>query len=110
MNEQDYLAIYNSVLLKVCDINNEKIIFDFDDLSSGQKEIISTLFCIWFYTRYGKSIVLIDEPELHLNMSWQLMFVQMLKKIAPNNQYIMATHSEAVMRLVPFNHRILLEK
>lgn len=98
------------VNLMVCDIEDEKKHFPLDGLSSGQKEIISTLFLVWYYTRDGKSIVLIDEPELHLNMSWQLSFVQMLKEIAPNNQYILATHSEAVMRCIPKGHRILLSR
>ncbi len=37
--------------------------FAFDGLSSGQKEIISTLYLIWHYTHETPAIVLIDEPE-----------------------------------------------
>lgn len=83
--------------------------FSFDGLSSGQKEMIATLFLIWKNTKDQPSIVLIDEPELHLNAEWQSGFVRQLHKIAPNNQYILATHSETIFRSVDRNHRGLLD-
>jgi hypothetical protein len=82
--------------------------FAFDGLSSGQKEIISTLFLIWFYSKNQPSIVLIDEPDLHLNAEWQRDFVYQLHKLAPWNQYIIATHSEDVFGSVPQERRFLL--
>lgn len=82
--------------------------FSFDGLSSGQKEIIATFFLIWHYTRKQPSIVLIDEPELHLNPEWQLGFVRQLYKLAPHNQYIVATHSRDIFASVDKKHRILL--
>lgn len=84
--------------------------FSFDGLSSGQKEIIATLFLIWYTTRDKPSIVLIDEPELHLNAEWQRMFVHRLAELAPNNQYILATHSEEIFASVSESHRIMLER
>ncbi|MDR0609392.1 MAG: ATP-binding protein, partial [Planctomycetaceae bacterium] len=83
--------------------------FNFDGLSSGQKEIISTLFLIWHETREHPRIVLIDEPELHLNSQWHRSFINYLIKMAPNNQYIIATHSEAIMESVEKNRRVLLQ-
>lgn len=83
--------------------------FHFDGLSSGQKEMIATLFLIWKNTKDQPSIVLIDEPELHLNAEWQSDFVRQLHKLAPNNQYILATHSETIFRSVDRNHRGLLD-
>jgi hypothetical protein len=83
--------------------------FSFDGLSSGQKEIIATLFLIWYMTRDRPSLVLIDEPELHLNAEWQRMFVHKLVEMAPRNQYILATHSEEVFQSVTEDRRLLLE-
>jgi hypothetical protein len=83
--------------------------FNFDGLSSGQKEIISTLFLVWEYTRKHPGIVLIDEPELHLNPEWQRAFIRSLHEIAPHNQYIIATHSEDIFASVEPDRRILLE-
>lgn len=82
--------------------------FSIDGLSSGQKEIISTLFLIWNAT-YGKpSTVLIDEPELHLNEQWHAGFVRKLVELAPANQYILATHAKAIMESVRGRNRHLL--
>lgn len=82
--------------------------FSFDGLSSGQKEIISTLFMIWEQTRHKPSIIFIDEPELHLNAQWHRLFVNGLIALAPQNQYIMATHSEDIMDSVDEECRVLL--
>jgi len=77
----------------------------FDALSSGQKEIISTLFLIWEATRECPSVVLIDEPELHLNQAWHDDIMRMLFELAPWNQYIIATHSPEVMASVDPDRR-----
>ncbi len=82
--------------------------FTFNALSSGQIEVISTLFLIWHATRDAPSVVLIDEPELHLNAEWHGSFVSTLLNLAPRNQYILATHSEDVMASVAPECRIIL--
>lgn len=82
--------------------------FNFDGLSSGQKEIISTLFLIWNYTDNNPGIILIDEPELHLNSQWHRPFIKNLYNLVPNNQYIIATHSEDIFDSVDADRRILL--
>lgn len=82
--------------------------FTFDGLSSGQKEIISTLFLIWCHTKIRASVVFIDEPELHLNAQWHRIFIKKLLELAPQNQYIIATHSEDIMDSVNKDRRILL--
>jgi len=82
--------------------------FTFDGLSSGQKEIISTLFLIWRYSQAGGCLVLIDEPELHLNVQWHRDFVQQVHELAPANQYIIATHSEDIFASVDSDRRLLL--
>jgi len=82
--------------------------YTFDGLSSGQKEIISTLFLVWFYTVDHPRTVLIDEPELHINAQWHRTFVKSLLSLAPQNQYILATHSEYIMDSVDQDRRTLL--
>jgi hypothetical protein len=82
--------------------------FSFNALSSGQKEIISTLFLIWLHTRNSPSVVLIDEPELHLNAEWHRGLVRQLHELAPANQYILATHSEDIVASVLPERRIML--
>ncbi len=97
----------NTVDIRIS-INDGEGSMTFDGLSSGQKEIISTLFLIWYHTKDKPSVVFIDEPELHLNAQWHRRFVKRLMKMAPNNQYIMATHSEDVMDSVDEDRRVLL--
>jgi predicted ATPase len=82
--------------------------FSFDGLSSGQKEMIATLFLIWRNTHEQPGIILIDEPELHLNAEWHGDFVEQLRRLAPNNQYILATHSEEIFRSVDESCRAVL--
>ncbi|KJU87382.1 hypothetical protein MBAV_000422 [Candidatus Magnetobacterium bavaricum] len=82
--------------------------FTFDGLSSGQKEIISTLFLIWYHTRDRSCVVLIDEPELHMNPEWHRAFIGQLNLLAPQNQYIIATHSEDVFASVEKDRRLLI--
>ena len=89
-------------------LNNSENSFSFDGLSSGQKEMIATLFLIWKNTHDQPSIVLIDEPELHLNAEWHGDFVEQLRKLAPRNQYILATHSEEIFRSVDEPQRAVL--
>jgi predicted ATPase len=87
---------------------NQNESFSFDGLSSGQKEIVATLFLIWKNTYESPSIVLIDEPELHLNAEWHGDFVRQLYKLVPHNQYILATHSEDMFSSVEKRHRAVL--
>ena len=53
-------------------------------------------------------MVFIDEPELHLNAQWHRGFVKNLIGLAPQNQYIIATHSEDIMDSVSEDRRALL--
>ncbi|NQU64387.1 MAG: AAA family ATPase, partial [SAR324 cluster bacterium] len=65
-------------------------------------------FLIWHHTQKSPCVVLIDEPELHLNSQWHRGFVKKLINLAPHNQYIIATHSEDIMDSVDEDRRILL--
>lgn len=97
----------NTVDIRIS-VGNGEDSMTFDGLSSGQKEIISTLFLIWYHTKGNPSVVFIDEPELHLNAQWHRSFVKRLMDLSPENQYIIATHSEDVMDSVDEDRRILL--
>lgn len=82
--------------------------YTIDGLSSGQKQTISTLYLIFHKTRAAPRVVFFDEPELHLNAQWHRRFVDNLHGQVPGNQYLMATHSEDVMRSVASDRRIFL--
>jgi predicted ATP-dependent endonuclease of OLD family len=82
--------------------------FSFDVLSSGQKEIISTLFLLWHNLNNRPGIILIDEPELHLNLELHRRFIRQLYELAPHSQYIITTHSEGIFSSVDAERRVLL--
>ncbi|MBS4206307.1 AAA family ATPase [Lederbergia citrea] len=66
-----------------------------EKLSSGERHLLSflTLFVIEGSKR---DILMIDEPEISLNLEWQSKLLNMLSKFAPNSQIIVATHSPAI--------------
>jgi recombinational DNA repair ATPase RecF len=64
----------------------------YDGLSSGQQMIL--LMLLQFATRrIHRSIVLIDELELHLHPLWQDRLYTALPRLGEDNQYIFTTHS-----------------
>lgn len=46
---------------------------------------------------HGEGVVLIDEVDMHLHPNWQRSIVQNLQKTFPNCQFILTTHSPAVI-------------
>lgn len=81
---------------------------DIDDLSSGEKEIL------FGYTELLKlhpqnSIILYDEPDLHLNQEVERKIVPLLRSIGTNNQFWIATHSFGIMDSVEYNELFRLE-
>ena len=64
----------------------------YDGLSGGQQMIL--LMLLQFATRrIHRSIVLIDELELHLHPLWQDRLYTALPRLGENNQYFFTTHS-----------------
>lgn len=58
----------------------------------------------------GAGIVLIDEVELHLHPGWQRRVVPGLMKAFPNCQFLLTTHSPAVLSEVPNDAVFLLDQ
>jgi energy-coupling factor transporter ATP-binding protein EcfA2 len=63
-------------------------------LSSGERQLI-LLFCYSLLTKNTPTILIIDEPELSLNVKWQRSLLSALAKISGDAmvQFILATHS-----------------
>ena len=76
---------YRSMIIFICDllyrllINNPKI------------ENIEKIFEL-------PAVVLIDEIDEHLHLKWQRVIVRKLRKIFPNIQFIMTTHSPTIIQ------------
>jgi len=67
-------------------------VFPFQDLSSGEKEVF---FVLSFFLRnnVSDSIIIIDEPELHLHPELARKLLHSMRTIKPQNQVWCATHS-----------------
>ena len=64
----------------------------FQDLSSGEKEVF---FILSFFIRHdiADSVIVIDEPDLHLHPELARRLVDLMRTIKPRNQIWCATHS-----------------
>jgi energy-coupling factor transporter ATP-binding protein EcfA2 len=64
----------------------------FQELSSGEKEVF---FILALFLRHGinKSVIIIDEPDLHLHPELARKMMRALRTIQPENQIWCATHS-----------------
>ncbi|MFK0664973.1 AAA family ATPase [Aeromonas salmonicida] len=71
---------------------------ELDALSSGEQHEIVLLFELLFNVQPG-TLVLIDEPELSLHVSWQKVFLPELISISENVGFysILATHSPFIV-------------
>lgn len=81
--------------------NDEKVELYPEDLSHGELKRLSIY--MWLKSRNIEDcLVLMDEIEIALHPDWQYQIVSDLTEWAPNNQYILATHSyELCQALTP---------
>ncbi|MEQ8537829.1 MAG: AAA family ATPase [Coleofasciculus sp. D1-CHI-01] len=83
------------------DRNGETIELSPEDLSHGELKRLS----IYMWLKHHKiedAIVLMDEIEIAFHPDWQYQIIRDLQEWAPNNQYILATHSyELCQALTP---------
>jgi len=63
-------------------------------LSSGEKQMLRIMLDV---LSAGENAVLIDEPELSMHVDWQLQLVAAMRKVNPDCQLLLATHSPDVM-------------
>jgi predicted ATPase len=81
-----------------------------DYLPSGERQIL-LMFGELARRRRPGAIILIDEPELNLHPTLQVLVMGQLRKIARewDAQIIVATHSLEILRAVPESSRIYLD-
>ncbi len=79
-----------------------------DSLSSGQLEIFT--FSAWLLRANSEAgIIFIDEPELHLDPQWHAVIVRAIRKLRPESQIVVATHSPQVFdTALSFERRFLV--
>ncbi len=66
-----------------------------DQLSSGEKQLLLILFKV-FLMDEKPYVLLMDEPEISLHISWQQSLIETIRTLNPNCQLIIATHSPSI--------------
>lgn len=80
------------------EVRTENATFGVEELSSGEAQIFVILTHLMFNPDCkAAGVFIIDEPELSLHLFWQEMLTDSMMKANDSIQYIMATHSPAVI-------------
>ena len=84
----------------------------FRELSEGEQQLLTVVGLLRF-TKERESILLLDEPDTHLNPAWGMQYLETLKEIAEpdsDSQVIMATHDPLVLTGLENNTVIIMER
>lgn len=76
-------------------INSRGSLLTTEELSSGEKQILLLLLRI-FLLDEKESVVLIDEPENSLDISWQYKLIDLFVRLNRNAQFFITTHSPSI--------------
>jgi predicted ATPase len=82
--------------------------YDISEMSSGEQAVFEILF-EFVRLRIAKSVVLIDELELHLHPPQQQALLPALPKLGHDCQFIITTHSRYVEDALPEEEIVRLE-
>jgi len=86
----------DGILIVLDDEIKSKIPFPL--LSSGEKNLLIIFYEIIFEAQ-NESLILIDEPEISLNINWHYDFIDTLREVAEerNLYFLIATHSPQIV-------------
>lgn len=89
--------------------DREQKVYDLAEMSSGEQAVFPLLI---ESVRLGirRSVVLIDELELHLHPPQQQALLRALRHIAPESQFIVTTHSPYLEDSIPDEWSYILDK
>ena len=94
------------------DCQNIDCAFKLDEISTGQKTLLTKVLYLYLNDVRDK-VVLIDEPELSLHLTWQSSIFKIYENFAKENncQVILATHSPHIIANTPHKYlRFLVEE
>ena len=80
---------------KLCFIMDGKYSISADKLSSGEKQLLIILLTVLLEDGQ-EYIMMMDEPEISLHISWQYELLNWILELNPNVQLILTTHSPSI--------------
>lgn len=100
-------VFFNQIGKHVSYENNELVYTDtqlqqklnYSHLSSGERQLIYILLRVALSNgdKSKTAIILMDEPEISLHLDWQEHFIKQLTILNPDAQFIIVTHSPALI-------------
>lgn len=81
---------------KLLSLKTDRGLTQWYDFSKGEKTLLCLLLAAYLNRNQSK-IFLLDEPDLSLHINWQKQLLPSLQKLSPNSQFIVATHSPALI-------------
>jgi predicted ATPase len=84
----------------------------FRELSEGEQQLLTVVGMLRF-TRDEDSLILLDEPDTHLNPAWGMEYLNILKKHADtgkNSHLLVATHDPLVLSALRREQVTLLDR
>ncbi|MDO6405700.1 AAA family ATPase [Pantoea phytobeneficialis] len=70
------------------------------ELSSGERHIL-TFLCLVLFEGGKRNFLIIDEPEISLNIKWQRELLTLFSELVPKTQIIVASHSPSLANRNP---------
>ena len=74
---------------------NDGEIIDTSGLSSGEKQLLVIMLTV-LLERNQEYILMMDEPEISMHISWQYKLIDWIQQLNPNVQIILTTHSPMI--------------
>ena len=93
-NETDKEIVIINNNLKVLLLDGKEL--SFKDLSSGERQVVF-IFLKVINASINNSLILMDEPEISLHLSWQEKLLDEISKVNTSSQIIIVTHSPAIL-------------
>ncbi len=75
------------------------VIYPLHMAASGEQVIIEYLTRLTYPSRLNHSIILVDEPEIHLHPTWVRQLYRLLPTMGVDNQFILTTRSPELRTL-----------
>ncbi|MFW1838024.1 AAA family ATPase [Acinetobacter gyllenbergii] len=106
-NKKNLINVLNSMFSdsnKKVEIKNNNLLFKLDNgkiigynsLSSGERQVIY-IFIKVINASVNNALILMDEPEISLHLSWQEKLISQIRQVNKTSQIIIVTHSPAIV-------------
>jgi ABC-type cobalamin/Fe3+-siderophores transport system ATPase subunit len=102
LESTDLSEVIHDVYVKV-KIRNHDGTLTFRELSEGEQQLLMVLGLLRF-TKEKESLILLDEPDTHLNPHWSIEYLTILKKIVDDEDSDSAAPEQETRHIIMSSH------